>query len=91
MQQAQAVLGEQYCSNQARWYTVQPTNRGYTGGDTVILDDQGSLVYSVDGKAMAVAGDRLLKDAAGNPICALQGKVTVLSASVAARPRVSML
>ena len=84
MQQHQAVVGEQYCSKQSRAYTVQPKNRGYFGGAAAILDDQGSLVYSVDGKTQAIAAAMVLKDAAGNPICALQGKVTALSTCMVA-------
>ena len=70
---------------------MQPKNRGYTGGAAAILDDQGSLVYSVDGKTQEIAAAMVLKDAAGNPICVLQGKVTALSVSVAAIPPVSRL
>ena len=77
MQQSEAVFGRQYYSNQPRAYTVQPVNWGWSGGDAKILDDQGTLVFSVDARAWAMKGDRVLADAAGNPICTMQSKVNV--------------
>ena len=79
MQQPQAVLGEQYCSKYPRAYTVQPTNWGWSGGDAKILDEQGALAFSVDARAWAIKCDRVLADAAGNPVCAMQAKVALLS------------
>lgn len=75
MQQPQAVLGEQYRSKYARDYTVQPKLWSWSGATATILDDQGSLAFSVDGQAWALRGDRVLTNALGNPVCALQAKV----------------
>ena len=36
------------------------------------------IAFSVDGKALSMRGNRVLKDASGNTVCAMQAKVTIL-------------
>ena len=49
----------------------------WSGGDVSILDGQGGLAFTVDSKAMSLRGNRVLQDAAGNPVCAMKQKVLI--------------
>ena len=44
-------------------------------GDATILNDSGQVAFLVSGKTMSLRGSRILKDAAGNPVCAMKEKV----------------
>ena len=73
--QSQAIVGPQYCSPYPTTFFVKDTLLSWSGDDANILDGNGSLAYSIDGKALSLRGSRVLKDAEGNSVCAMQSKV----------------
>ena len=76
-QSTQSIVGPQYCAPCAVTFYVQDRLLSWSGGDVSILDGQGGLAFTVDSKAMSMRGNRVLQDAAGNPVCAMKQKVHI--------------
>jgi hypothetical protein len=74
-QQIQTIVGPQFCAPWPTTFYVKDKLLSWSGGDVTILDGQGGLAFTVDSKVMTIRGSRVLKDAAGNPVCALKEKV----------------
>lgn len=78
-QSMQAIVGPQHCASVAMTFFLKhkqfnPTNDPVT--THVIVDDQGSLAYTVDRKRTSLKTNRVLRDAAGHPICTMRLQVT---------------
>ena len=71
----QSIVGSQYCAPYPTTFFVKDKLLSWSGGDVTIFDGQGGVAFTVDGKAMSFRGSRVLKDAAGSPVCALRAKV----------------
>ena len=71
----QSIVGSQYCAPYPTTFFVKDKLLSWSGGDVAIFDGQGGVAFTVEGKAMSIRGSRVLKDAAGYPVCALKSKV----------------
>ena len=76
----QAIVGPQHCASVATTFFLKhkqfnPTNDPVT--THVIVDDQGSLAYTVDRKRTSLKTSRVLRDAAGHPICTMRLQVMI--------------
>ena len=76
-QSMQSIVGPQFCAPYPVTYYVKDKLLSWSGGDVSILDGQGGLAFTVDSKAMSMRGNRVLQDAAGNPVCAMKQKVCI--------------
>jgi len=74
-QQIQTIVGSQFCAPWPTTFYVKDKLLSWSGGDVTVLDGQGGLAFTVDSKVMTMRGNRILKDAAGNPVCAMKEKV----------------
>lgn len=74
-QSTRAIVGPQYCAPFPATFYVKDKLLSWSGGDVTILDERGNLVFTVDSKVLSIRGSRVLKDAAGNPVCAMKEKV----------------
>ena len=74
-QQIQTIVGSQFCAPWPTTFYVKDKLLSWSGGDVTILDGQGGLAFTLDSKVMTIRGSRVLKDVAGNPICAMKEKV----------------
>lgn len=77
-QQIQTIVGPQFCAPWPTTFYVKDKLLSWSGGDVTILDGQGGLGFTVDSKVMTMRGNRVLKDAAGNPVCAMKEKLISL-------------
>ena len=71
----QSIVGSQYCAPFPTTFFIKYKKLSWSRGHVTILDGQGGLVFTVDGKALSIRGSRVLKDAAGIPICVSKAKV----------------
>ena len=69
----QSIVGSQYCAPFPTTFFVKYKKLSWS--HVTVLDGQGGLAFTVDGKAMSIRGSRVLKDAAGSPICVSKAKV----------------
>ena len=72
---AQAVVAPRFCAPVPTTFFVKDKLLSWSGGDVGILDQNGQPAFFVSGKVMSLRGSRVLKDAAGNPVCAMREKV----------------
>ena len=79
-QSMQAVVGSQYCAPMPVTFFLKHKRFSH-GSDPVsthiILDDQGSLAYTVDRPRASLKTKRVLRDAEGNPICTMRLQVVL--------------
>ena len=73
----QPVVGEQFCLPFSTAFTVEPQPDSRGGGDFSISDNQNGTVFDVRGPTLAIRSNRVLSDALGKPVCALQAKVAI--------------
>ncbi|KAK1270555.1 Protein LURP-one-related 15 [Acorus gramineus] len=73
------VLGPQFCFPNHADLTVTKTPITLSGGDFVVTDSNGGVVFKVQGRAMRVRDRRVLVDAVGNPILTMKEKIISLS------------
>ena len=74
-QSPHSIVGSQYCAPHPVTFYVKDKLLSWSCGDVSILDGQGGLAFTLDSKAMSMRGNRVLKDVAGNPVCAMKQKV----------------
>lgn len=72
---AQTVVAAHYCAPVTTTFFVKDKLLSWSGSDANILDEHGNIAFVVDSKTLSLRGSRVLKDATGNSVCALQAKV----------------
>jgi len=74
----QAVIAQQFCAPYPIELTVQKKAISLSDGDFKILDSNGNLVLTVDGKVMSIRDKRILRDQAGNILINMRKKLLSL-------------
>ncbi|KAK1321260.1 Protein LURP-one-related 15 [Acorus calamus] len=72
------VLGSQFCFPNHVDLTVTKRPISLSGGDFVVTDSDGGVVFKVKGRAIRVRDRRVLVDAVGNPILTMKEKLWTL-------------
>ena len=70
-----SIVSPQYCAPLPTTFYVKDKLLSWSGGDVTILDAQGNVAFTVDSKVLSIRGSRVLKNAFGNPVCAMKEKV----------------
>jgi len=73
--QNQAVIGQQFCAPYPIELTVQKRVISFSGGDFNILDSNGNLFLTVDGRAISLRDKWSLRDQVGNTLITMRKKV----------------
>lgn len=71
---AQVVVAPHFCAPVPTTFFMSDKLLSWSG-DATILNESGQVAFLVSGKIMSLRGSRILKDAAGNPVCAMKEKV----------------
>ena len=76
--QQQGTVTPHFCSLLPAAFYLTAQHKSWSGGDATVLDSNGELAFTLDATALSVRRCRVLKDAAGLPVCAMQEKVSLL-------------
>lgn len=69
------IIGTQYCAPYPVDLSVVKKVMTISDGNFVVTDINGTIIFKVKGKLMTLHDQRMLLDAAGNPIVTLREKV----------------
>jgi len=73
-----AVVGQQFCVPYPIELTVQKKVISFSGGDFNVLDSNGNLFLSVDGRVLSLRDKRILRDQQGNLLLTMKKKLLSL-------------
>lgn len=76
-----STIGPQFCSPLPVAFYIKDQLGSWSGEDATVLDPNGKLAFTVDARVLSLRRCRVLKDAAGLSVCAMQEKVNLLLTS----------